>query len=272
MTSSGAFVVPGYIQKIVLFLFVLISSANADAITAETPGVVDQEVTDPVSTTQKFGADGKNYFTISSAVNIEDVFHIFANTSSVVLHEGTGMIYSDLALIPADTSSARTTTVLQPRSTVQYDEGYYFTWRQVQTANQGDWWSEWYPVSPCVEVGQDEGVKGVNFTYQYNYDWSITPGSTISWDVAFASIDSSVSESVSYGGELTCNVKPGSVGQAWYQQHMQWADLQEQMCVRDAYDEVTCGEWSDYYRVNAPFSGPVDANLGCSTGWEHVRC
>lgn len=243
----------------------LVNVANCDVITNNTVGVANLNVSEPVNLTQIYRSENDSYYVLPSHVELADVFHLFANTSVMIKHEGTGLVYSNLTLLPTNQSSPAVTTLV-PRKLVEYGyDGWYQSWHQVQVAQQGDWWSPWYPISSC-------GSGSLH--WQYSYGWSITVGAGISWGVASASIDDTISQSVSYGGELVCNANRGGVAQAWYQQHMKWADLQKQDCERGQANKVSCGPWSQYYRVNAPYSGQGAGSrqLGCSTGWDNVRC
>ncbi|QLQ80703.1 hypothetical protein HG537_0E00560 [Torulaspora globosa] len=274
-TGAGSCIkAPKLLSIVMAAVMFLVNVANCDVITNNTVGVANLNVSEPANLTQIYSSENDSYFVLPAHVELGDVFHLFANTSAVIKHEGTGFVYSDLKLLPTNQSSSSVTTLV-PRKLVEYGyDGWYQSWHQVQVAQQGDWWSPWYPISSCAEFGNSDGGGSISVNWQYTYEWSITVGAGIDWGVASASIEFSISRSVSHGGELVCNANGGGVAQAWYQQHMRWADLQKQDCQRGQANKITCGSWSQYYRVNAPYSGEGAGSrqIGCSTGWGNVRC
>jgi len=146
----------------------------------------------------------------------------------------------------------------------------FYTWKQTQAAQKGEWWSPWYPVSCCIWDGKGDGAD-YTIDYEWSYSWSIDSGSSIGFKGISAAFPSySLSKTYTHKNSLTCHIQ-GDVGQVWYQQHMVWADMQEQTCCFQAGNRgIWCGAWSKYYRTNAPIKGSYA--VGCSVGKENTDC
>nr|ATN38496.1 K62 killer preprotoxin [Saccharomyces paradoxus L-A virus M62 satellite] len=245
--------------------------AKVNAFDISSPGVPDQQVHAPVNSTQDFMYHDAGYYELVNGTKITDVLHVFTNTTATVLDPETGFVYYNLTSIPANSNND--TTLTKRYATWDYD-GFYHSWWQAQAAQQGYWWSPWYPISPCAKFGLSDQGGDIELSWSYTYTWSYDVSIGISWEVISASVDYSISQSLSYSGTLTCNVGAGSVGQAWYQQRVMWADMQKQYCRLNTSGKTVCDAWSQYYRVNAPTNGQTatDRIVGCSTGDANCRC
>lgn len=108
--------------------------------------------------------------------------------------------------------------------------GLYQTWKQWQIARQGDQWSPWYQISPCLYTGLSPGEAEYTIGWAYYYGWAVPTTETVSYGVVAATIGIESSIGISRCGSLNCHIPGNTVGQVWYQQHMVWADYQFQYC------------------------------------------
>lgn len=111
---------------------------------------------------------------------------IIADNNLSVLNISSGIILSDFTLV---SNNSETDVSIFKRDVYCS----WYSWKQKQAAQKGDWWSPWYPISCCVwnQLGQ-----GAHYTmgYEYEYSWSIEAGSTISYKDVESSIGFSVSK------------------------------------------------------------------------------
>lgn len=161
-------------------------------------------------------------------------------------------------------------------STVKRSESFDYvagpglaSWKQLQVANDGYWWSGWEKVTGCLYTNLGESgsqtMEGCD-----EKSWSVSVNTGIDFKVFQAGASYTISESHSQCRSKTCDVSGGSKLAIWAQKKMYWADTQVQECIYQAlHPEYNgCGPWGPYIRLNAPISDGHDdnLNLGCSTG------
>lgn len=199
-------------------------------------------------------------FSVSST-DMENILLTVANPENgieAMKIPGTDIVVSDVIITPTNSSS------LSKRW------GAVYSYTQYQLAQQGTWWSPWYPVSQVAENGLGY-MMHLTLSYSWTYTWSISPGISIKFGVITANFGAQVSESISKTETWGCDIPAQSAGQIWYQKKVAWGDLQQQQCTWSTGMGTRCGAWSQYYRVNAPLNGIEDQHTGCSVGWGNVR-
>ncbi|KAF8004061.1 hypothetical protein HF325_001509 [Metschnikowia pulcherrima] len=145
------------------------------------------------------------------------------------------------------------------------------SWTQYQTAQQGTWWSPWYPASCVHQNGYGDAPIEVTVTQSTSYSASWSEGVSLSYGTeASANIGLTTIKTNSVSEQETYTVPAHDYGQVWQQQLMIWQDQQHQHCHKYNYskNDIKCGAWSEYVRGNLPVKN--GQSFGWSTGYDRM--
>ena len=145
------------------------------------------------------------------------------------------------------------------------------SWTQHQTAQQGTWWSTWYPASCVHQNGYGGEPVLVQLTQSTSYSATWSAGFSVNYGTeASLSIGYSTTETNTVSESETYTVPAYSYGQVWQQQLMVWQDQQHQHCHKYNYGKhgIKCGAWSAYVRGNLPVKN--GQSFGWSTGYDKM--
>lgn len=240
------------------------------AISADTPGYSNPGIVAPVNMTSDTDKSDGQVVLLPTSYDIKSVLETYADTKAYLVDTKNGTVIYDIK--SNDTVASNSTLA---RRYVTYDNDVWqHTFKEMQTVQSGEWWTEWYPVSGCLYTGLSDAGGSLSLNWQYTYSWSWGIGVDIDFGAVKVSTGYSISQSESHGGEITCNVNGYSGAQAWYQQKVMWADIQVRNVWYDNGNGWRYEPWSPYIRINAPFTDCSEngRKVGCSTGFDNLRC
>ena len=146
------------------------------------------------------------------------------------------------------------------------------SWTQHQVAQQGHWWSDWYPAS-CVHQNEKGSTPiNIELTQSMSYSASWNAGFDIGFgEKASLSIGYTTTRTNSKSEVRKYTVPAYDYGQVWQQQQMIWQDQQHQHCHKYNYGShgIKCGAWSEYIRGNIPVKN--GHSFGWSTGKQNMN-
>ncbi|KAG0654397.1 hypothetical protein C6P45_003410 [Maudiozyma exigua] len=209
--------------------------------------------------------DTQNYKIINfdSSDKLASLIKKYADTETILYHSNSHTAYSDIKSGSPLTNYNLMKRLWKNKQEINIDNNY--SWRQWNCRRFGSWWSAWYQLTNCKD-GSEIYSNQNHIAISWNYTYTATTNQDISinWGAVKASFPWDVSYSVSRDGAYICDVKTPKKATIWYQQHIGWADYQKQDCHMKDKNEISCGRFSPYMRVDIPLTQENDYHIACS--------
>lgn len=209
--------------------------------------------------------DTQNYEIVNFDLSdkLPNLIKKYADTETILYNPRTRTAYSDIQSNSPLTKYYLSKRSLKSEENINLNEKY--RWRQWRYNRLGSWWSAWYQLTNCSDGSEIHSNKNhIAIAWNYTYTASTNQDESINWGAIKALFPWDVSYSVSRDGAYICDVKTPKKATIWYQQHIGWADYQQQDCYLNDKNEISCDNFSPYIRVDIPLTQENDYHIACS--------